>query len=377
MPYPVYAPRVNNNDDNVQVVQLGVKAGDRIEVGALIAEVETDKAVVEVNAEHDGFVLQVLCDQEEMIEVGSIMMWIGSSPDESLPEAPSQKTADETAYVTSGKPTAKARALLEKHGLQAEEIPCQGERLTASDIEAFLAETGAERQRPTTALEKGARQVFESLPNVPGKLQALSAEEHGMSSTVAWHRDHAIATYLEVEYDPRPWEEYADAFAQTHKFMLNPLLPLIAYRLVEIARGTPKINCTLVKGQKYRYDQVNMGFTVQVGETLYLTVVRQADLLDAKQFIDALGEVQRRAMARKLTSDELQGATVGFSSMARWNVNRHVPVLAPYTSLMVAHAAAGRSTETAVLGASYDHRILNGYDVARVLTELSQPPTAE
>jgi hypothetical protein len=60
--------------------------------------------------------------------------------------------------------------------------------------------------------------------------------------------------------------------------------------------------------------------------------------------------------------------------MARWNVSRHVPVLAPYTALMVAHSAPPKGGQSAVLGASYDHRILSGNDVAGVLQELTQPP---
>jgi len=103
-------------------------------------------------------------------------------------------------------------------------------------------------------------------------------------------------------------------------------------------------------------------------------VVQQADSLDVRAFIDALGEVQRHAMAQKLRPDELQGATLGFSSMARWRVSRHVPVLAPYTSLMVAHSAPGREGGLAVLGASYDHRMLNGADVSRLLQVLTEPP---
>ena len=67
------------------------------------------------------------------------------------------------------------------------------------------------------------------------------------------------------------------------------------------------------------------------------------------------------------------GATVSFSSMARWNVSRHIPVLPPQTSLIVAHAAP-KGSGRAVLGASYDHRLLTGFDVAQVLQALSQPP---
>jgi len=135
-----------------------------------------------------------------------------------------------------------------------------------------------------------------------------------------------------------------------------------------------RINSTIIGDQRYHYNQVNVGFTVQVEETLYLTVVQQADGMDERRFVDALGEVQRHAIAKKLRPDESQGATVGFSSMARWAVNRHVPVLAPFTSLMVAHAAPERADgAAAILGASYDHRVLSGFDVARVLQLLAQP----
>jgi len=82
MPHPIYVPCVNINDDIVQVVNLAVSTGDSVNAGDLIAEVETDKAVVEVEAEQDGYVLEVLCNVDDKVKVGSVMMWIGDSPDE-------------------------------------------------------------------------------------------------------------------------------------------------------------------------------------------------------------------------------------------------------------------------------------------------------
>lgn len=374
MPHPVYVPCVNINDDIVLIVDVTVSAGDTVKTGDMIAEVETDKAVIPVEAEQDGYVLKVLCDVEERVKVGAVMMWIGDSPDEPVPELVSKVAAEESSGKSSLQPTAKAQVLLDKHKLDAGQIPHQGERLTARDIEAFIAGQGGTAGSVKAAqvdIQQGGEEL---LPGTPGSLRSLSAEEHGMVSTVTWHRDHAVAAYLEMTYDQQAWEDYAAAFAERHKFMLSPLLPLMAYRLVKLARDIPKINTTLVNGQKYLYDQVNLGFTVQVGETLYLTVVQQADAMDDRQFIDALGEVQRHAMAKKLRPDESIGATLGFSSMARWNVSRHVPVLAPYTALMVAHSAPPGDGQSAVLGASYDHRILSGNDVAGVLQALTQPP---
>ena len=79
------------------------------------------------------------------------------------------------------------------------------------------------------------------------------------------------------------------------------------------------------------------------------------------------------SMGHKLKRHETQGATIAFSSMARWRVTRHMPILPPQTSLMVAHAATGPEGR-AVLGASYDHRVLSGYDVVGLLTDLARPP---
>lgn len=366
MPHPVYTPRVNNNDDTVQLVRLAVQPGERAKAGQVVAEVETDKAVVEVVAEQEGYVLKIAAQIDERVAVGSVLMWLGASPDEAAPEAvaPAAATDRERGGIT-----AKARALLAAHGLKAEDVPGSGARLSARDIEAYLAARGQPLARPAVQAQRTA----EPMPTAAGVAQALTLEEQGMVNTVLWHRDHAVATYLELEYDPKPWEEYAAAYAAERKLLLSPLLPLLAYRLVELARDTPKINSTLANGQKYLYERVNLGFTVQSGEMLYLTVVREADLMDAEGFIQALGEVQRRAIAKKLGPAETQGATVGFSSMARWNVSRHIPILPPHNSLMIAHAAPKHNSR-AVLGASYDHRVLSGYDVARLLQRLSQPP---
>jgi pyruvate/2-oxoglutarate dehydrogenase complex dihydrolipoamide acyltransferase (E2) component len=292
---------------------------------------------------------------------------LGETPDEKVPEtaaAPESRGAG-----AGGRPTAKAAALLRKLGLSSDEVPAAGERLTVADIEAHVART----RKPEAAEGTTVTRVAETIPDVPGELRDLSAEESGMFHTVAWHRDRAAATYLEMEYDPAPWEAHADAYAKANKLMLSPLLPLLAWRLVEVVRDNPKINATLVNGRRYQYAPVNLGFTVQAGESLYLTVVRDAAKMDLVGFIAALGEVQRHAIAKKLKPEEVSGATVAFSSMARWMVSRHVPILPPYCSMMIAHAAP-KGSGRAVLGASYDHRVLSGFDVARALQQIATPP---
>lgn len=366
MAFPQTVPCVNINDEVVQVVSIDIKQGDFVKSGDVVGTVETDKSLVDVVAEQDGYVLRIDCVQEQKVRVGSVMFWLGAAPDEPVPEEIAAAPQTRSAV---GQPTAKARAMLKELNLDPVQIPASGERLTVADIEDWLARAG--KAGSTTAPSATTRP--EDSPSVPGDLQELSAEAAGMLHTVTWHRDHAAAAYLELEYDPKPWEERAASYAAQHKLMLSPLLPLMAFRLAELARERPLINSTIVNGQRFQYRPVNLGFTVQAGSMLYLTVVRDTQDMDAAQFISTLGEVQRHAMAHKLPPQEASGATLSFSSMARWNVSRHIPILPPQTSLIVAHAAP-KNAGKAVLGATYDHRVLTGFDVAQVLQALSRPP---
>ena len=349
------------------MINLDVKEGDFVKRGDVFGAVETDKAAVDLEAERDGYVLKVLAQPKQKVKVGAVILWLGDAPDAVVPEIEAAAVGLDDA--PTARPTAKARALLEQLGIEESRIKARGDRLTVADIEAWRAAQGHSPPVPISASAVTA----EATPQVAGEFQDLSAEANGMLQTVLWHRDRAAAAYLDLEYDPKPWEDYAAGYARQHKLMLSPLLPLLAFRLVALAREHPKINATVVEGRRYQYQPINLGFTVQAGSTLYLVVIRDAERMDAAQFIDALGEAQRRALGHKLRAEEVAGATVAISSMARWNVSRHVPILPPQTSLIVAHAAA-RETGRAVLGASYDHRLLSGFDVVQVLQALARPP---
>lgn len=362
MASPIQVPRVNNNDDEVKLVSLRVAAGERVSRGQLVAEVETDKAVVEVESPADGFVLGVLANIEDVIAVGSVLLWVGELADELMPSVPA---TTERATSATGQPTAKARQLLRECGLQASDIPASGDRLTVDDIERYLADHG----KPVP--DRAPSRAVETVPDIPGDLRDLRGEERGMMATVMWHREVAVAGYVELEYDSALWETYAKAFADRHKLLLSPLLSLMSWRLVQLAKETPILNSTIVGNQRYEYSAVNLGFMVQAGDTLYLTVVRHAHTQDEIGFVNATGELQRRAATHKLAPQEVHGTTISFSSMARWKVSRHIPVLPPRTAIMIAHATSidGRS----VIGASYDHRVLNGFHVVTALRKLSKP----
>lgn len=367
MPSAIHVPRVNNNDDEVKLSGLQIAVGDRVAKGQTIAQVETDKAVLDVEADRDGFVLAIGGQVEDTVRVGSVLAWIGAAADEAVP-APAPSSAPAAAAARST-PTAKASALLAQHGVDAAQVPAAGERLTVADVERYLASRAGAAPAPATPAASR-----EPRPEAAGTLKTLKSEERGMLATVSWHRDVAVPGYVEVGYDPAAWDAHAKAFGAQHGLLLNPLLPLMSWRLVELAREMPRLNATIVDNGRYEFSAVNLGFTVQAGDVLYLAVVRNAAALGELGFVNALVDLQRRAAAHKLGPLETSGTTIGFSSMARWKVSRHMPILPPHTALMVAHAESHDGAH--VLGATYDHRVLHGGDVAGVLRKLARPPKA-
>jgi pyruvate/2-oxoglutarate dehydrogenase complex dihydrolipoamide acyltransferase (E2) component len=352
MATPLHTPRVNNNDDTVRLVRVMVTRGDAVRAGEIVAEVETDKANFTVEAERDGYVLEVSQPVNETIDVGSVLLWIGDTADEPVEPAP---VAAKTSRPESARPTLKAAQLLAKHRLSAAEVPFTGERLTAEDVEAFMAGRASAAPRGLTE----------------GIARALTPEERGMLRAVLWHRDEAVPGYVELQYDAGGWDRAAAEYQKREGLLLSPLLPLMAYRLVRLAADNARINATIDGDALHVYSTVNLGFTVQSDRTLYLAVVPNAGAMSCREFVAALGEIQRNAIAHKLRSANLTGATASFSSMARWDVRRHVPVLPPHTSLIIAHAAASNGVGT--LGATYDHRVLTGFDALAAIREVSTP----
>jgi pyruvate dehydrogenase E2 component (dihydrolipoamide acetyltransferase) len=345
MPTAIRTPRVNNNDDVVKLSHLYVERGAKIRTGDPLAEVETEKATFTVESEHDGFVLAVNGGLGDMVAVGSVLVWLGDTADEAVEDekhAPAGMAARQAGF----EPTLKALLLLKHYGLDAADVDAPTGRLTAEDVLRHVA-----RRRG---------------PELPGRSEPLTPEQRGMLRTVSWQREHAVPGYIEIEYDATEWARFAAEFKEAHGLWYDPALSLMGWRLAQLAAENPRINATVAGASAHLYDDVNLGFTVQADATLYLVVVKGAQGLDALGFTRELGGLQLAAMRHSLTADQTSGATVSFSSMARWGVACHMPILPPETSLIVAHMA-GR------LGATYDHRLLTGYDVVRVLQALAQP----
>ncbi len=364
MTHPVHVPRINNNDDQVKLVSILASAGNSVKQGQALAECESDKATIVIVSEQDGYVLEVLADAGEEIEVGTVLMWIGETSDAQVPQDLGIQQADNVEHPR-GQPTAGALALIEKHGLSETDIAVSGSRLKVSDVESYLATRG-QTARPvaSTVMPVGA-------PGAEGRSVPLTTYGAAMLNSVSWHATHAVPAYLEVVHDDAAWQSFAKSYRSEHSLLSNPLVPLMAHRLVRIAAANSDLNSTVFNGERYVYRNVNLGFTVHINGKLFLPVIHGAEDMSVDEFVQEFARLHRTAMRGRLQPAEMKGATIALSSMGRWQIHRHIPVLPPFVSLIVAHSAS--QVGQTILGATYDHRVLDGAAAFEALNTLTAP----
>ena len=148
-------------------------------------------------------------------------------------------------------------------------------------------------------------------------------------------------------HDPRPrlgpqyaaaWDRAAAEYQKQERLLLNPLLALMAYRLVTVVKQQRRLNATIVAERRFVYDNQCRVHGAERNDALSRHRSGRRTQT-CREFVDRLAQLQRSAMVNRLRGE----ATSGRQSPSRaWHdgMSAHIPVLPPNTALTVAHAAS-------------------------------------
>lgn len=370
----VQIPRINANDATVVVVAILVSQGDWVEAGDDLVELETDKSSIPIEAPISGYVLRILCQEGDTLAVGTPLVFLGTTKDEEVPATIALDFSSLEPEPRVVSPTLKAQQLLNSYNLTVNDISVTpGKRLTVMDVVNHVNQKKDRIPLPSND-QNNPNEEEKHLPD--GAWHPLLPHEKQIINRIAWQRLHAVPGYIEYGFESNQWRDYADAFLKKNRLMFDPLLGLIAHRLAQVVGQFPNANATLIGQRKWVYHDVNLGVTIQVGSTLRLPVICKAQKLDALTFVRQLSELQRGAIKGGSLPKESEDATLIFTSMSRWNVSRHIPILGHYNSLIVGYSLprTGPQAGQGIFGATYDHQLLNGGEVAELLSRLVSPP---
>ncbi|MHB8055352.1 MAG: dihydrolipoamide acetyltransferase family protein [Candidatus Aminicenantales bacterium] len=377
-----------------EVTRWLVKEGDEIKIDQPLAEIETDKAVVEMPSPYAGTILRLAAKEKEIIKVGAVLAIIGA-PGEALepapgagrpavPLPPSISSVPETTALrsVSGGPSAtpKMKKLARDLGVDLERVKGTGPlgRIMEEDVQAFAARPPEPPPRPALKI-KAKFDFYGPLERIPLRgIRRATAKKMRESISTAAHVTHCD------EADARALVGIREAWAAEGQAAGVKLtyLPFIVKAVVEALRRHPMLNTSLddedeeIIVKKY----YNIGIAVDVPDGLIVPVVKAAD---QKTILEIAGDIRDLAdAARKRTLDlaDLKGGTFSITNVGAIGGDAATPIINyPEVAILAtmrigerARADKGSVRVKTVLPLclSFDHRVVDGAEAARFTKDL-------
>jgi pyruvate dehydrogenase E2 component (dihydrolipoamide acetyltransferase) len=375
-------PKLTDTMEEGVLLEWKKREGDPVQAGEALAEIETDKAVMDLEAFASGILRKILVQNGETVESGTLLGVIGEA-DEDITEALSDRVMPVAA--TSAKPAAAPATLPGTSPLRTEES-----RIIASPrAKALAAERGIDLST-VTGTGPGGRIVEEDVANAQGS--ATSAMPAGtdqpltqMRKTIARATVQSKAPvphfYLTREIEMESAEQFRRQFKkdrQSHPSMTDLLIKAVALAL----RKHPELNVSYVGEAIRRYERVDIGVAVGMEDGLMTPVIRDCGAKTLETISAESRALIERAKQKRLQPQEYSGATFSISNLGMFGVDNFLAVLIPPQAASLAVGAvrdvpvilagtvkAGRRMQVTL---SCDHRAIDGVTGAKFLTELKR-----
>ena len=368
--------------------------GDRIERGDVIAEVETDKAVMELEAFSSGVLVQTMVQGGENIEVGAVLGLIGTEDDlaasginrnttpDAAPQPPTPETASMLAIASTVAPLTVAlhtelghekasplvRRLAREGGVDLDQVNGSGPdgRITQDDLAAY---TGSSQDKPATEepLTISQTEVLEQSPVISSMRKAVAD-----TVTLSWQSIPHFSAAVEIDM--------AACSEIVHEFKERPVS--IGYNsLVIKACATALEKFPLLQSdKKVSPDEINIGFAVSKPDGLLMPVIRRCQRLSVAEIEAESSRLADKCRHGRLTSEEMTGGSFSVSNLGMYGVDEFTALIIPGQIAILAVGAVCdraivRNSQLAVgtvmrVNLSCDHRRVDGAYAASFLAEL-------
>ncbi len=384
-----------------QVVKWLKSEGDQVARGNILAEVETDKATMELTARGDGVLRAILVQEGAAAPVGDVIAVI-AGPDEDISEFAAPVSASLAAGAEGGAATAQAPATAADVATTSARPAEDGRRIRASPLARRLAADSGLDLAGVTGSGPAGRIVkldieaalAEGVPRAPALVapQALSDPDYEdvpltqMRKTIAHRLVESLGPvphfFLTIDVDMGRAIEARKRINE----LLEPegqrisLNDLIIRATAAALRRHPECNAHWLGEGVRRFNRVHLGVAVAVEDGLITPVVRDADGKGVAQIGAEVREMAGRAREKKLQPEEYTGATFSISNLGMFRIHEFTAVINPPEAGIL---AIGGVEELPVVEdgqvvvssrmkvtMSCDHRVIDGATGARFLATL-------
>jgi len=417
-PFEFRLPEVSEGVTKVDVASVAVKVGDTIAKGAVVCEVETDKAVAEIPSPVAGKVTAVHVTAGSSMKIGDLLLTIeavGSTA--AAPAAPAAAPAAQAPVTPAAPPIAApaapaaapaastgsdagppapagpaTRRLARKLGVNLRQVKgsAAGGRITIEDIEAFVRERMTQPAVPAAAAAAPGFGIVQAAPlpdfsrfgpvekQPMNKIFRTAASNlHAAWVTIPHVTQHDLADITELETARR---KYVKANPNAPKITMTAI---IIKAVVQALKAFPNFNSSvdMASGELVIKQYYHIGVAVDTPNGLVVPVIRNCDQKNILQVAAELAEIAGRARDRKLKAEDMQGGTFTITNLGDIGGTAFTPIV-NYPEVAILGMSRtlnhlilenGQLAERQMLplSLSYDHRAINGADAARFIVKLS------
>ena len=399
-------PKLADTMTEGTVVKWRVKEGDKVATGDVLAEVETDKATMEMESFDDGVVHKLLVGTGKAVPCGTpILLMLGKNEqapaDGALPAAVAKPAAP--VAVAAGHAAVATAAPVSRAA-----IPGSGSRVKASPLAKKLAVAKGLNLSTVSGTGPGGRIVARDVegtaarpaggggssvavvPAIPAGPKDTVIPLSGMRRVIADRllssKTHLPHFYLSIEVDAAPMMKLraeANAAAEASGGQKLTVNDFVLKAVVTAAQKVPQVNASFAGDSIIQYAAVNLSVAVAVEEGLVTPVIRDAQGKSLREISDAVRDLAGRARSKKLKPDEYAGGTITVSNLGAYGIGQFCAIINPPQALILAVGAIVKKPvvgpgDTVVVGQrmnvtlSADHRVVDGAVGANYLGELKK-----
>jgi pyruvate dehydrogenase E2 component (dihydrolipoamide acetyltransferase) len=373
----IAVPLLAVNDTFLTVVEVNFNQKAAVKKGDIVMVFETSKTTYEVIAEADGFI-KLMCEAGNDYAVNDIVAEIYSSADEivveekkvveSVESKPAIAALSKAEFNYTGTTlfSLAAQSLLQEKNISPY-IFAGYEMVTAKDIQLHLnpnafdkvvevaASKASHHKKQSSVLPEGITSIKLS-NNKKREIEYLSAvQETGLTSTLAIN----IST-----------NGLFGSVNKHLKYFKNSLLPLLVYETSRLLVKYPLLNGFFDNNQIHTYNEVNIGFAIDIDKGLKVVKVAKTNELTVAQVEETILELSNQYLEDKIPVESLTGISFTVTDLSGEGVSYFRPLVNMYNSGIMGISAIDEELQRFNTSITFDHRITEGKYVAQFLNEL-------
>ncbi|MBI5925015.1 MAG: 2-oxo acid dehydrogenase subunit E2 [Aquabacterium sp.] len=410
----VAAPRINTNDDKLEVVAWHVLSGAVIEPGQDVVDVETSKAVVTIQAEDAGYIrplhkapavvrvgepLYLVSESLSELDQASSVVTLTSTPDvRSEPfiakrsPGSSQVAGQLTSVLREGRAVSgstpvrfdstrfskKASQLLAERGMSEAEFDGRG-LVTAAMLDSTMLSRRSQASVPSLPVSGDAEFTQARMPVTPRQVR-VSQSKQAEISALSLGENGNVNSNLTVYFDSLPIRNRLKA---EHAFDGN-IQPVILFELSRLLKDWPQLTAYFFADEVHFYDRIDLGLAFDLGKGLKVVSLPEADRMTPVAFFESTLDIGMRYLENKIRPEEMSGSTFTVTDLSGFDVLHFHPLInGAQSAILGIGGDSTKSQHPMSLTLTFDHRVTNGRDVAQFLGALRErvlsyaPPVQE